>query len=383
MSSLAEAQRSRVVSAISCRSCKRPYPDREFPYRCPACGGLFGLRLPLEYRPSPAADHGRRGVGRYRSAFPIASRAPIVTLGEGGTPLAALELEGREIYLKCEHLNPTGSFKDRGSCVLVSALHAEGVAQAVEDSSGNAGASFAAYSARAGIKARVFLPDYASGPKRSQIEAYGAEVVRILGPRSRTSEAVERAAVEGSIYASHAYLPHGLAGMATLAFEVYEQLGRLPGALVAPAGQGTLLLGAYYGFQAIASENKGLDLPRLLGVQAQACAPLWAVQAGGSSQLMWTQEGETIAEGIRIVQPLRGDEVLGAVEDSGGWFETVAEQEIRKGLQALAKRGFFVEPTSAVVWPALGAALERLPDPVVVVLTGSGLKSPSAFREAG
>lgn len=379
----AAGQRSLLVSTISCRSCQRPYPENGFPYRCPTCGGVFGLAQSLQYKPGCAEKGDRRGLGRYRSLFPLAESAEFISLGEGGTPLAVVELKGREIYLKCEHLNPTGSFKDRGTCVLVSALRAEGVTVAVEDSSGNAGASFAAYAARAGIDARVFVPDYASGPKRAQIEAYGAQVVRILGPRSRTSEAVERAAADGSVYASHAYLPHGLAGMASLALEVYEQLGQLPGALIAPVGQGTLMLGAWYGFEAILQGDTGSNSPVLVGVQAQACAPLWAVQTGGSSQLLWTQEGETIAEGIRIVEPLRGDEVLQVVEGSGGWFEVVSEGAIRTGHRQLARMGFFLEPTSAVVWPALTAALEKLPDPVVVVLTGSGLKSPSSFLQAG
>lgn len=383
MSGSAAAQRTLLVSSISCRSCQRAYPESGFPYRCPTCGGVFGLNHPLEYSPGVPERRDRRGLARYRSVYPLADGADIISLGEGGTPLAPVDFRGREIYLKCEHLNPTGSFKDRGTCVLVSALRAEGVTQAVEDSSGNAGASFAAYAARAGIGAQVFVPDYASGPKRAQIEAYGAEVVRILGPRSRTSEAVEQSASNGSVYASHAYLPHGLAGMATLAFEVYEQLGQLPGALIAPVGQGTLMLGTSYGFEAILQRETASNLPVLVGVQAQACAPLWAVQAGGSSQLLWTQEGHTIAEGIRIVKPVRGDEVLQAVEKSGGWFEVVSEDAIRSGLQQLAQKGFFVEPTSAVVWPALAAALEKLTDPVVVVLTGSGLKTPSSFARLG
>lgn len=384
MNDLAAAQRSQLSLAVACTSCSRAYPESGLAYRCPSCGGVFGLELPLRYHEPEEDTRFGRGLGRYRASFPLASEAPFVSLGEGGTPLAPVEIGGRQVYFKCDHLNPTGSFKDRGTCVLVSALLAEGVSEAIEDSSGNAGASFAAYAARAGIKASVYVPDYASGPKRSQIEAYGARVVRILGPRSRASEAVEKAASGGLAYASHAYVPLGLAGMATVAFELYEQMGRLPGAVILPVGQGTLLLGASYGFDALTSQfKKETETPLLIGVQAQACAPLWAVQSGGGGQLLWTQEGETIAEGIRIAHPLRGDEVLQAVERSGGWFEIVDEAAIRDGFRALAERGLFVEPTSAVVWPALLATLKDLPDPIVVMLTGSGLKSPQAFAEAG
>jgi threonine synthase len=295
-------------------------------------------------------------------------------MGEGGTPLVPIEIGDRRVYLKCEQLNPTGSFKDRGTVVLVSALAATGITEAVEDSSGNAGASFAAYAARAGIQARVFVPDYASGPKRQQIEIHGAEVVRVLGPRSATSEAVLRQVECGATYASHAYLPHGLAGMATLAFELYESLGTSPAALILPVGQGTLLLGAYRGFAALKKAGRIDEIPKLIAVQALACAPLWAVQQGGAAAQMWVNEGETIAEGIRILRPLRGDAVLQAVEASGGQVIVVDEADILRGQQELARRGFLVEATSAVVWAALESVHPDLGDPIAVVLTGSGYK---------
>jgi threonine synthase len=307
----------------------------------------------------------------------------VYSLGEGRTPLVAEDVNERTVYLKCEHLNPTGSFKDRGTAVLISALKAVGVEEAVEDSSGNAGASFAAYAARAGIRARVFVPDYASGPKRAQIEAYGAELVPIVGPRSAATEAALRAVDAGSVYASHAHLPHIMAGMATIAFELAESLGKAPGAMVVPVGQGTLLLGAHLGFKALIEAGVTEDMPKFIGVQAQACAPLWAVYEGGSARLDWVQEGETLAEGIRILQPLRGDSVLRAIEDTEGAMVAVDETEIEHGLADLARRGFLVEPTSAVIWPALERLLPELPDPVVAVLTGSGFKSGPASWPVG
>lgn len=355
---------------LRCSNCGRDYPQAGLPYRCPVCGGHYELARPLRYSPEIGL-----GLERYRSSFPLPPDVPLYSLGEGRTPLLADEIDGRRIYLKCEYLNPTGSFKDRGSVVMVSALAAAGISEAIEDSSGNAGASFAAYAARAGIRAKVFVPDYTSGPKRAQIEAYGAELVRILGPRSETSRAVLRAADAGAVYASHTYLPHGLAGMATLAFELVEALGKAPGTLLMPVGQGTLLLGAFQGFQALLLAGLIREMPRLIGVQARACAPLWAVHTAGMAGLGWVREGQTLAEGIRILTPLRGDAVLAAVEGSGGGFEAVEEGEITEGLRALGRRGFFVEPTSAVVWPALLRRLPDLPDPVVVVLTGSGFKT--------
>ncbi len=353
-----------------CSNCGRDFPGDGFHFRCPVCHGHFDLAEELRYEP---AD--RPGLARYRRSFPLPGVAELVSLGEGDTPLVKTQVGERTVWLKCEQLNPTGSFKDRGTAVLVSALLAAGVDRAVEDSSGNAGASFAAYAARAGIQARIFVPDYAAGVKRKQIESYGAELVRILGPRTETTKAVLREAESGAVYASHAYLPHGLAGMATLAYELVEALGSAPAALVLPVGQGTLLLGAQLGFEALMRAGKIESLPRLIGVQAQACAPLWAVHVRGAAGLEWVREGETLAEGIRILRPLRGDAVLAAVERSEGGFIAVEEPQIAAGAVELARRGFLVEPTAAVIWPALQMVMDELPDPVVAVLTGSGFKA--------
>jgi threonine synthase len=361
-------------SFFVCGNCSRPYPSNELPYKCPHCGGAYVFAESLRYAPIACERGVGRGLERYRKTLPLHEDAPLISLGEGWTPLVDVEVQGRTVHFKCEHLNPTGSFKDRGTVALVSALASGGVAEAVEDSSGNAGASFAAYAARAGIKARVYVPDYAAGPKRAQIEAYGAEVVRILGPRSAVTDAVLRDAEAGAVYASHVYMPHGLAGIATLAFEIYEQLGRAPGAILTPVGQGSLVIGASLGFKALVEAGEVAEMPALVGVQARACAPIWAVYSAGAAGLEWVTEGETIAEGIRTYRPLRGDAVLKAVEESGGRMVAVDEDPIRSGRNALAWRGLYVEPTSAVVWPALLEHIDALEDPIVVVLTGSGFK---------
>lgn len=360
-----------------CSNCGRSYPTEGLPHLCPVCGGVFDLAAPLEYAPSEVDPKRGSGLVRHRRTFPLPPEAPLPSLGEGDTPLLPLDLDGRTVFFKCEQLNPTGSFKDRGTVVLMAALVAAGVCAAVEDSSGNAGASFAAYAGRAGVRGRVFVPEYASGPKVAQIESYGAEVIHVPGPRSAAAEAARRAAEGGAVYASHAHLPHVLAGMATIAFELVEGLGGPPGAVILPVGQGTLLLGASRGFMALEAAGVIDRLPRMVGVQARACAPIWAVYQSGAAGLEWTREGETQAEGIRIIHPLRGDQVLEAVERSAGWMMAVEEDEIASGRDALSRRGLYVESTSAVVWPALRSAWDELPDPVVVVLTGSGLKSPA------
>lgn len=361
------------MADIQCTNCRLDYPEQGTPYHCPRCGSIFDYRHPLVFDPG-SVDRSQPGIWRYRHALGLPPEAPLVTLGEGSTPLVWGEAFGRQVAFKLEYLNPTGSFKDRGSAVLASHLLSRGVTAAVEDSSGNAGASFAAYAARAGIQARIFIPDSASGPKCDQIEAYGAETVRILGPRSNAAEAVRRAADQGMVYASHAYLPYVLTGYATAAYELLEQMTTPPRTVICPAGQGNLLLAIGRGFQALQAAGLISTMPALVGVQARACAPLWAVSSYGAAGLGWVTEGETLAEGVRVKHPLRGDAVLQMVERSRGRFVAVDEEEILPGRDALARQGFYVEPTSAIVWSALSQVREVAEDPIVAVLTGSGFK---------
>ena len=361
---------------FACTNCGQPYPAQALPYRCPACGGLYDYAVPFEFDIHQVGSSQDDGIGRFRHAFPAARSGTWVSLGEGATPLVAHDHDGRMVYFKCEGSNPTGSFKDRGSAVLVRALAEAGVSAVLEDSSGNAGSSLAAYAARAGIAARIYVPEYASGPKRAQIEAYGAELVPVAGTRADVAAAARAAAEAGEFYASHAYLPHGLAGMATAAYEMYEQLDAAPEAVVVPVGQGSLLLGLARGFSAMKAAGLIEQLPKLVGVQALACAPVYAVFSAGATGLGMVHEGQTLAEGIRILHPLRGDAVLAAVAESGGWMEAVDEPAIQAARDALGAAGLYVEPTSAVVWAAREAVLARTRGAVVMVLTGSGLKSP-------
>lgn len=359
---------------LRCSRCGDLFPEGGFPHCCPQCGSLFEFKDDLLYDPRPM-DSCRSGLERFRNSFPLPPDADFISLGEGNTPLIESQIEGRSIYFKCEHLNPTGSFKDRGAAVLVSALKHAGIEGAVEDSSGNAGASFAAYAAHAGLKAKIFIPDYASGPKRRQIEAYGAEVVSIPSPRSAATEAVLKAVQEGAVYASHAYLPHGIAGMATVAYELLEQLNAVPGSIITPVGQGTLLLGLAMGFRALLNAAEIHHQPHLFAIQSKACAPIWVQLKVGEAELSRLKEEETVAEGIRILNPLRADGVISAIRRSHGDVIAVEEDEILKGWEELGRRGFYVEPTSSVVWGGLQKAWDQLRDPVVVMLTGAGLKS--------
>ncbi|MDH5506809.1 MAG: pyridoxal-phosphate dependent enzyme [Anaerolineae bacterium] len=363
------------MTRYKCSNCGQAYGDTGAAYRCPTCNGIYGIDGSLSYDPS-RIDSKRPGMWRYDHSFGLPEGAPVVTLGEGDTPLVEMADMGKEVFFKLEYLNPTGSFKDRLAAPLVSFLRARGVTAAVEDSSGNAGAAFAAYAGRAGITAKVFVPGYASGPKRNQIEAYGAQVVPVDGPRSAAAEAALRTVEQdGETYASHAYLPFGLAGLATIAYELVEQLGKAPGAVIAPVGHGSLLLGLTKGFSAMKQAGIIGALPKMIGVQARACAPLWAVSTMGVQGLGWVTEGETAAEGVRVLRPIHGDALMQVMGEFNGEFTAVDEEAILTGRDALARRGFFVEPTSAIVWQALAESMDNLPEPIVVILTGSGLKS--------
>jgi threonine synthase len=358
---------------IQCTQCQFEPETNTSPYRCPVCGDYFDYSASLSF-PGSEIDRTQPGIWRYRSAFNLPEDVRPVSLGEGSSPLIWDKVDTKQIAFKLDYLNPTGSYKDRGTTVLISYLSWLGVEQAIEDSSGNAGASFAGYCSRAGIHGKVYVPEYASGPKRSQIEAYGSELIPVPGPRSNASKAARQEADSGTTYASHVHQPYVLPGYATAAFEIYEQLDSAPGSVIVPAGQGSFLLGIARGFEALVNAGEIPQTPQIIGVQSMACAPLWAAMQPGSGVGIQTKEGETIAEGIRVVEPLRKEQVLAAVKSSGGKMAAVEEQEILIGRDQLAVRGFHVEPTSAVVWQALLDNLEQLREPIVVVLTGSGLK---------
>ena len=359
---------------VKCTNCGRPYPEVGTPYRCEKCGGIFDFDYPLQFD-AHQIEYDQPGIWKFRHTFNFGIELEEISLGEGNTPLLWTEAYGRTIAVKCEFLNPTGSFKDRGSSLISSFLHFRNVKECIEDSSGNAGASLAAYTVRAGIQLNVLAPSQISGIKQKQMEALGARFSPVSGTRSEVSEITRQIADSGKTYASHAYLPFNIPGYATIAYEIYDQLGRRPpGAVVVPVGQGGLFLGLYHGFEALCRAGLMSKVPVLVGVQARKCAPLWSIINGGIPGLSFATDQPTLAEGIRVWHPIRGDSILSAVRSSNGKFAAIDEDDILTGVFEFAERGFHVEPTSAVVWSALGQCVEDLADPIVLILTGSGLK---------
>lgn len=359
------------MTNIRCDQCGSLYPAQDVPFRC-ACGGVYDFDSPPDYQPEKI-EKDLPSLWRYRHAFNLDSSAPVVSLGEGGTPLIWVESDFGTIGLKLESLNPTGSYKDRGSAVLASQLVSLGVKRAVEDSSGNAGASFAAYAARSGLRAAVYVPQSASGPKRRQIEEYGADLIAVPGPRAAAAEAVLREAEAGVPYASHAYLPFGLAGIATIAYELQEQAGSV-GSVIMPVGHGGLFLGVLRGFKALVNAGLITALPYLVGVQAQPCAPVVNASNRQRGINMEHEQGDTIAEGVRVQQPVRASAILRETPPGAGEFIAVPEEKILPACAALSRQGVYVEPTSALVWAVLNELAKKLPRPIILILTGSGLK---------
>jgi threonine synthase len=362
------------MDALICGACRKTYDLDEVRWRCD-CGGV--LDIDFEAAPRRAATASSEAtMWRYRGAIPVRDDANIVTLGEGFTPLREFTLAGRTVFVKEEYLNPTGSFKDRGASVLVSKVKELGVSEVIEDSSGNAGAAVAAYCRKADVKCTVYVPEGAKPEKAERIRQYGAHLERVPGDRVNCARAALKAA-RRIYYAGHARNPFFLQGTKTFAYEVCEQLDwRAPDAAVLPVGNGTLLLGAYAGFKDALAAGLVDRMPKLIGVQSKACAPLFHAfhqnknVGDGGIEL---RPDETMADGIAIASPVRGGQILRAVRDTGGSFFAVDDLEIIAALRDVAGKGFQIEPTAAATIAGLARYLARgeADDIVVTAFTGN------------
>lgn len=335
-------------------------------------GGLLDPATP----PFVPADPAGRGVWRYRAAMGLGD-LPALWLGEGETPLVPANVAGLDVRAKLEYLQPTGSYKDRGAAVLVAALAAAGARGAVEDSSGNAGAALAAYCARAGIPLQLFVPAWAAdGMKVRQARAFGAAVDAAAATRSEATARAQAALGPGLAYASHVYSPYFLVGQMTMAWEIWEELGRAPESVVVPVGHGLLALALDAGFRALEAAGRIARVPRLFAIQARACAPIYEAFQRGADAVSPVPGGATAADGVRVADAPRGAQVLAAVRRSGGAVLSVDEDEIARAMALLANQGWFVEPSSAVAVAGI-LKLDRVlvpGEPVVVPLTGTALK---------
>ena len=304
-------------------------------------------------------------IERYRERLPVSEATPVVTLGEGSTPLLAAprlsERLGIELYLKWEGANPTGSFKDRGMTVAVSKALETGATTVVCASTGNTAASAAAYASRAGIRAVVLQPHGAvAAAKVAQAVALGARVVQVRGNFDEALAAARTLADRGTHVLVNSLNDHRLEGQKTAAFEIVEDLGDPPAVLALPYGGGGNLRAYARGF-----DEAGVGMPRIVAGEA-------------------AERATTIASAIRIADPAHAEEANEAVQTSGGRLVSLADDAILRAWRDLAhEEGVLCEPSSAAGLAALAQSAVEPGARVVCVLTGHGLKdAEAAARES-
>lgn len=351
---------------LICDSCGRKWLMEREIWRC-ACGAPLRWNS-LVHFDREAIETRNWSLWRYKAMLRLPENSQPISLGEGMTPL--IPTPDGQSWLKLEFLNPTGSFKDRGASVLVTGLKAWGIEEVAEDSSGNAGIALSAYAKFAGIRCHIFVPQGASEGKVAALKRFGAEIV-FCSTRQEAAEKVMEAVRSGIYYASHTWHPLYLQGTKTVAYELAEQLDwelDESWSVFIPVGNGDLLLGVHLGFKELTASKVIKGQPRLIGVQALACAPIYAAAHGLSLSL-----NKTVAEGVAVTNPPRIDQIISAVCDTGGDIVAVSEPAILNAVDELASFGLWVEPTGAISW----AAWNQLgkPSNSVLLLTGAGWKT--------
>jgi threonine synthase len=361
---------------------------------CRDCGGLLEIRYDLSKVPAGlrarAAGARAENMWRWRDLLPVDAATAPVSLGEGDTPLLAAgglseRLGLRRLWLKNDTLMPTGSFKDRGFSLAVTVARQLGIRRAFTYSSGNAGASLAAYAARAGMDAAVLVEYLASAVKVAAIRGYGAQVISL---RFRSSAEIFGAleAIEGQAPYSFVNFinPVRHEAMKTYAYEICEALGwRAPDVMLHPIGTGGGLYGAWKGFRELRELGWIDRLPRMIGVQPRACAPIVAaVERGDTLARPAGDPAATIAQSIAADAPIgQGERVLRAIRESGGTAVAVSDSQLADAMRLLGREGILAEPSAASSLAGLAECLRAgtvAPgSEAVCVITGSALKQPA------
>lgn len=313
-------------------------------------------------------------IERYMDRLPFSPGDPIISLNEGSTPLIHAprlsERVGAEVHLKYEGLNPTGSFKDRGMTCAVSAAVREGAEAVICASTGNTAAALAAYAARAGIRGVVLVPDgkIAAG-KLAQALMHGAQVIALRGNFDEALRLVREIADNHPIALVNSVNDFRIEGQKCAAFEVMEDLDGQLDALCIPVGNAGNITAYWKGFRELADEDASIKLPRMLGFQARGANPLVRGEM--------VEHPETVASAIRIGNPARWEEAMGAMTGSGGSVADVTDEEILDAYRYLAREeGVFCEPASATSVAGLLKHGAGDAQRIVCVLTGHGLKDP-------
>lgn len=382
---------------MTCLECGREYDLDEVVSTCPTCDGLLDITYDYDKIMETVERHDIRtrrvnSIWRYAELLPIHS-GDAITLGEGFTPLVKAENLGRAInlrnlYLKLDFTCPTGSFKDRGSSVMLSKARHLNIEAVAVDSSGNAAASVAGYAAKAGLKCYVFAPSYASEAKLIQSLAYGATVYAVEGTRRETYETAREAyQTFGWYYCGFQTNPYAVEGLKTVAYELCEQFEWTPpDRVVFPVGSSSNLVGCWKGLKELSQLGWIHRLSSLACIQSEGCAPIATAYKTGSMNIIPVEEPRTVAEGLMISHPLKGKLALQALSETEGVAEIVTDDEILQAGQLLARReGIFVEPSTAVsiagVMKLVESGCVSKDETVVCELTGSGLKTREAYSK--
>ncbi len=316
-------------------------------------------------------------IEQYKEWLPVTEDTPKLTLQEGNTPLVHLvnlsEKWGIDLHVKLEGANPTGSFKDRGMVMAVAKAKEEGKSILICASTGNTSASAAAYGARAGMRTIVVIPEgrIALG-KLAQAKMYGAEILAIKGNFDEALEMVREVGQEDGIALVNSVNPYRLEGQKTIAFEIIDQLNKVPDVLALPVGNAGNISASWKGFSEYALKNS-TKRPSLLGVQAAGAAPIVHNRI--------VENPETIATAIRIGNPASWNLALKALDESNGTILAATDEEILEAYQLLAStEGIFAEPASCASIAGIKKQVEngmlQKGSTVVAILTGNGLKDP-------
>ena len=379
------------ITNLECTNCGERYEKGQLMTTCPKCGKVlfarYDLRAAAKQMTKEALKDRPWNLWRYHEILPVQNPDNALTLGEAGTPLLPVPRLGQafgfsNLVVKDDGQNPTGSFKARGLCAAVSMAKELGASSVALPSAGNAASATAAYAARAGMPAYVFMPQDAPEVMKAECASYGARVFLVKGLINDAGKVVREGSQEqGWFDVSTLKEPHRVEGKKTMGLEIAEQLGwKLPDAIVYPTGGGTGIVGMWKAFDELEKMGFiGSKRPKMIVVQSTGCAPIVkAFQEGKRHADLW-QGAETIAPGIRVPVAIGDYLILDAVRQSGGTAIAVPDHEIMDGVRLLAsKEGIFASPEVGAVVMAAKHLREsgflKEDDEVVLFSTGSGMK---------
>jgi threonine synthase len=375
------------LAHLVCPRCGAHYERDRHVNVCTECGGALFPRYHPRHLDRDAVAGRARSIWRWHEMMPVEDPENVVTLGEGGTPLLSAERLGaragfRDLRIKDESANPTGSFKARGLSAAVSKAKELGHAKIALPTAGNAGGAAAAYAAKAGMECHVFMPADTPPVFRIECERYGAKVTLVDGLIDDCGRIVaERAPREGWHDVSTLKEPFRVEGKKTMGYELAEDLGwTLPDAILYPTGGGTGLIGMWKAFDEMEELGWiGSARPRMFSVQAEGCAPIPKAFAEGKDVSEKFPNAHTYASGLRVPKAFADYLILKYVRDSKGSAIAVSDDAMRQACDEIGtSEGLFVAPEGGAVWAAAKELLARgllyADERVILFNTGSGFK---------